>query len=72
MRECDLSNAHWRKSTCSDGNEGECVEVAGGVAGVAPVRDGKVTDGPVIVVGSAAWTEFIRTVGATGGATQPR
>ncbi|MFF9483723.1 DUF397 domain-containing protein [Streptomyces sp. NPDC014676] len=86
MREYDLSNAHWRKSTYSDGNGGscvevaydfpgaacwhkssysggsggeECVEVAAGLPGVVPVRDSKVDGGPVIVVGSAAWTEFI-------------
>ncbi|MET9821955.1 hypothetical protein ABZ038_10080 [Streptomyces sp. NPDC006349] len=28
-----------------------------------PVRDSRVNGGPVIVVGSAAWTEFVRTVG---------
>lgn len=92
MREYDLSNAHWRKSThsdgnggsCvevahdfpgaarwrkstySDGNGGECVEVTDGVPCVVPVRDSKLNAvSPVIVVGSSAWTEFIRTVGAT-------
>jgi hypothetical protein len=28
MREYDLSNASWRKSSYSDGNGGSCVEVA--------------------------------------------
>lgn len=90
MREYDLSNAHWRKSTYSDGNGGSCVEVAydfpgaahwrkssysggdggeacvevaAGLLGVVPVRDSKVADGPVIVVGSVAWTEFIGGIG---------
>ncbi|MFD3618327.1 DUF397 domain-containing protein [Streptomyces sp. NPDC058676] len=64
MREYDLTNAHWRKSTYSDGNGGSCVEVADGVPGaVVPVRDSKVPAGPVLVVGPVAWTEFIRTVG---------
>jgi hypothetical protein len=62
MREYDLSNAHWRKSTYSDGNGGSCVEVAHDFPGVVPVRDSKVTGGPVIVVGSVAWTEFIHAV----------
>lgn len=89
MREYDLSNAHWRKSTYSDGNGGscvevahdfpgaarwrkssysggdggeDCVEVAAGLPGVVPVRDSKVAGGPVIVVGSVAWTEFIHAV----------
>ncbi|MEV5934670.1 DUF397 domain-containing protein [Streptomyces sp. NPDC052079] len=93
MREYDLSEALWRRSTYSDGNGGNCIEVAydfpgaarwrkstysGGSGaedcvevahdfpGVIPVRDSKAgTAGPVIVVGSAAWTEFIRTVRAT-------
>ncbi len=66
MREFDLSNARWCKSTYSGGDGGEdCVEVAHDFPGVVPVRDSKAgAAGPVIVVGSAAWAEFIRTVGA--------
>ncbi|MGW9398581.1 DUF397 domain-containing protein [Streptomyces sp. NPDC055642] len=67
MREFDLSNAYWRRSSHSGGDGGEaCVEVAHGFPGVVPVRDSKLgVGGPVIVVGAATWTEFIRTVGAT-------
>ncbi|MGW7569460.1 DUF397 domain-containing protein [Streptomyces tendae] len=68
MREYDLSDAHWRKSTYSNGDGGNCLEVTDGVPGVIPVRDSKVADGPVIVVGSAAWTEFVRTVVQSRGA----
>ncbi|MEU5628633.1 MULTISPECIES: DUF397 domain-containing protein [Streptomyces] len=69
MRGYDLTNACWRKSTYSGGSGGEdCLEVADGVPGVIPVRDSKVADGPVIVVGSAAWTEFVRTVVQSRGA----
>lgn len=60
----DFPGAAWRKSTYSDGNGGSCVEVADGVPGVVPVRDSKVAGGPVLVIGSAAWTEFVRTVGS--------
>ncbi|MEU0223591.1 DUF397 domain-containing protein [Streptomyces sp. NPDC006284] len=56
--------ARWRRSSYSNGDGGNCVEVADGVVGVVPVRDSKVAGGPVIVVGSVAWTEFVRTVGA--------
>ncbi|NEY31580.1 DUF397 domain-containing protein [Streptomyces sp. PRKS01-65] len=92
MREYDLSNASWRKSSHSDGNGGNCVEVghgfpgaarwrkstysngeggsclevADGVPGVVPVRDSKVTGGPVVVVGAAAWTAFVGSVRAVG------
>lgn len=64
MREYDLSNARWTKSSYSNGEGGSCVEVADGVPGVVPVRDSKVAAGPVVVVGAVAWTEFVRTVGA--------
>ncbi|RSS53379.1 DUF397 domain-containing protein [Streptomyces sp. WAC01280] len=59
MREYDLSNARWRKSSYSDGDGGNCVEVLDDVPGVAPVRDSKVTDGPVLVVRAAAWSVFV-------------
>ncbi|MFZ3557455.1 DUF397 domain-containing protein [Streptomyces sp. BH055] len=86
MREYDLSTAHWRKSSYSDGNGGNCVEVAydfvgsarwrkstysggdggesclevaDGVPGVVPVRDSKVVDGDVVVIGAAAWSAFV-------------
>ncbi|MEV5755499.1 DUF397 domain-containing protein [Streptomyces tendae] len=68
MREYDLSDARWRKSTYSNGDGGNCLEVTDGVPGVIPVRDSKVADGPVIVVGSVAWTEFVRTVVQSRGA----
>ncbi|MER7051275.1 MULTISPECIES: DUF397 domain-containing protein [unclassified Streptomyces] len=63
MREYDLTNARWTKSSYSNGQGGDCVEVADGVPGVVPVRDSKVAGGPVVLVGPAAWTEFVRTVG---------
>ncbi|MEV0226042.1 DUF397 domain-containing protein [Streptomyces sp. NPDC050704] len=63
MREFDLTNARWRKSTYSGGDGGEdCVEVADGVPGSVPVRDSKLPHSPVLVVGAVAWTEFIGTV----------
>ncbi|MFJ9196502.1 DUF397 domain-containing protein [Streptomyces flaveolus] len=60
MREYDLSNARWTKSTYSNGEGGDCVEVAHGVPDVIPVRDSKVADGPVVLVGPAAWGAFVR------------
>ncbi|MDN3020335.1 DUF397 domain-containing protein [Streptomyces sp. S.PB5] len=52
--------ARWRKSSYSNGEGGSCVEVADGFPGVVPVRDSKVVDGPVLVVGAAAWGAFVR------------
>ncbi|MFF9451723.1 DUF397 domain-containing protein [Streptomyces flaveolus] len=60
MREYDLSNARWAKSSYSNGSGGDCVEVAHGVDGVVPVRDSKVGDRTVIVVRPAAWGAFVR------------
>ncbi|WP_128380150.1 DUF397 domain-containing protein [Streptomyces cavernae] len=69
MREFDLSSVQWRKSSYSDDNGGSCVEVADGVPGLVPVRDSKIPDGPVLVVGAVAWAEFI---GAVAGSTSCR
>jgi hypothetical protein len=62
MRRYDLTNARWRKSSYSDGNGGSCVEVADGAPGIVPVRDSKIPDGPVVLVGPAAWTDFVDAV----------
>ena len=59
MREYDLSNASWYKSSYSNGEGGNCVEVAAGVPNLVPVRDSKVPAGPVLLVGSVAWAEFL-------------
>ncbi|MFD0151093.1 DUF397 domain-containing protein [Streptomyces sp. NPDC055721] len=59
MREYDLNNAHWRKSSYSNGDGGNCVEVRDDVPGVVPVRDSKVADGPILVVPAAAWSVFV-------------
>lgn len=56
----DFSTALWRKSSYSNQDGGNCVEVAGGVLGAVPVRDSKVPGGPVLVVPAAAWREFVR------------
>jgi len=61
MREYDLSDARWRKSSYSDDNGGNCVEVSDNFPGVVPVRDSKNPDGPVLVVGRAAWAAFTGT-----------
>ncbi|QIK06145.1 DUF397 domain-containing protein [Streptomyces sp. ID38640] len=55
----DLSNASWRKSTYSNGQGGDCVEVADGIPSVVPVRDSARPAGPVVLVSEHAWTAFI-------------
>ena len=63
MRENDLTNARWRKSSYSGGNGGEdCIEVVDGVPGAVPVRDSKVPSGDVLVIGADAWAAFISAI----------
>ncbi|KOG40832.1 DUF397 domain-containing protein [Streptomyces resistomycificus] len=45
MRDYDLSNARWRKSSHSDGNGGDCVEVAYDFPGAANWRKSSYSDG---------------------------
>jgi hypothetical protein len=59
MHEYDLSNAHWRKSSYSNGDGGNCVEVAD-TLGFVPVRDSKLgTDSPVLAFPTDTWTRFL-------------
>jgi hypothetical protein len=60
MREYDLSDALWRKSSYSNGEGGNCVEVAARVPDLVPVRDSKLgTDSPVLAFPSHTWTHFL-------------
>ncbi|MEU5756950.1 DUF397 domain-containing protein [Streptomyces sp. NPDC047853] len=58
----DLNTAVWRKSSYSDGGANNCVEVAGGCAGLVPVRDSKVPEGRVLVFGAEPWAAFLAGV----------
>ena len=55
----DLTNAKWRKSTRSGGNEGTCVEVATNLPGVVAVRDSKNPGGPALVFQPVEWAAFL-------------
>lgn len=55
----DLSEALWIKSSYSNGDGGECVEVAATETAFVPIRDSKAPDGAVLVVGREAWTPFV-------------
>ncbi|MEU7297480.1 DUF397 domain-containing protein [Streptomyces exfoliatus] len=59
MRHYDLTNAHWFKSSYSNGDGGDCVEVAYDFPGVVPVRDSKNPAGPALIVPASAWTAFV-------------
>lgn len=60
----DLNRALWRKSSYSNGNGGECIEVADGFTGVMPVRDSKDPQGPALLFRAEAWADFLAGVKA--------
>ncbi|WP_406391310.1 DUF397 domain-containing protein [Streptomyces sp. NBC_00887] len=55
----DLCRAVWRKSSYSNGDGGNCVEVADGFPGLVPVRDSKSPAGPALAFTAAHWTPFV-------------
>ncbi|WP_432054778.1 DUF397 domain-containing protein [Streptomyces sp. bgisy022] len=55
----ELNGAEWRKSSYSNQAGGDCVEVATGAPGLAPVRDSKAPHGPVITFRAPTWVAFI-------------
>ncbi|MFJ7494579.1 DUF397 domain-containing protein [Streptomyces sp. NPDC097727] len=58
----DLSTAAWRTSSYSNGDGGNCVEVADNVPGFVPVRDTKLADSPVLALRTASWTAFVQSI----------
>ncbi|MEU7555905.1 DUF397 domain-containing protein [Streptomyces sp. NPDC044571] len=59
----DVNGLSWRKSSYSNGDGGDCVEVSDDVPGIIPVRDSKLAGvGPVLVFPAAAWTSFMHAV----------
>lgn len=62
MSTADLSRAVWRKSTRSDGNGGNCVEVARNLPDIVAVRDSKDRSGPALIFTPDEWTVFLAGV----------
>ncbi|MEU8524545.1 DUF397 domain-containing protein [Streptomyces sp. NPDC048629] len=58
----DLSSATWRKSSYSNGQGGDCVEVADHIPHTVPVRDSKNPAGPVLLVPAPAWVAFMEHI----------
>ncbi|MET8557663.1 DUF397 domain-containing protein [Streptomyces sp. NPDC004959] len=58
-----LTGAAWRRSSYSNQEGGDCVEVADGLAAVVPVRDSKAAPhGPVLTFAAASWRAFVSDV----------
>ncbi|MBQ0864053.1 DUF397 domain-containing protein [Streptomyces smyrnaeus] len=63
-KKSDVSALKWRKSSYSNGDGGNCVEVAAGATdGIVPVRDTKTAPtGPVLTFPMSQWRHFIRAL----------
>ncbi|WP_405564411.1 DUF397 domain-containing protein [Streptomyces sp. NBC_01180] len=59
MRSLDLTAVTWRKSSYSNQDGGQCLEVADGFAAAVPVRDSKNPDGPVVTFAAHGWAAFV-------------
>ncbi|MFD6322037.1 DUF397 domain-containing protein [Streptomyces sp. NPDC058442] len=53
-----------RRSSYSNVNGGNCVEISEDFPGTVPVRDSKTPRGPVIVVPATAWDVFVNSLKA--------
>ncbi|MFE7318843.1 DUF397 domain-containing protein [Streptomyces sp. NPDC057555] len=56
----ELSTARWRKSSYSNPNGGNCVEISEDFPGIVPVRDSKNPEGPALVVPTTSWATFVQ------------
>ena len=63
MTGTDLSHAFWRKSSYSQAETSECVEVAR-VARTVAVRDSKNPDGPVVALSRTQWSGLLAKIKA--------
>ncbi|WPP31048.1 DUF397 domain-containing protein [Streptomyces sp. CL7] len=55
----DPTGAARRRSSYSNQEGGNCVEVVDGLPGVVPVRDSKVPQGPTLCFEGGSWAAFI-------------
>ncbi|MBO0514139.1 DUF397 domain-containing protein [Streptomyces beijiangensis] len=58
----ELSAVEWRRSSYSNTQGGECVEVADGHPTLVPVRDSKRPQGPALLFPAPAWTAFLAQI----------
>ncbi|WKV74556.1 DUF397 domain-containing protein [Streptomyces sp. PCS3-D2] len=59
----DVNGLSWRKSSYSNGEGGDCVEVSDDLPGPIRVRDSKLADtGPVLAFPAASWALFVAAV----------
>ncbi|KPC78370.1 MULTISPECIES: DUF397 domain-containing protein [Streptomyces] len=61
MRSLDLTAVTWHKSSYSNQDGGQCLEVADGFTAVVPVRDSKYThnSSPTLMFTADGWSSFV-------------
>ncbi|MFE5601617.1 DUF397 domain-containing protein [Streptomyces coelicoflavus] len=59
MRAIDLSTITWRKSSYSNQDGGNCLEVAPGVPFLVPVRDSKDPARGALLFAAPVWAAFL-------------
>ncbi|MGV9312226.1 DUF397 domain-containing protein [Streptomyces sp. NPDC003691] len=65
----DIASQNWTSSSYSQSNGGECVQWVpeyASVHGVVPVRDSKLSDGPVLLLSPDAWSGLVALARSTG------
>ncbi|MFC9232475.1 DUF397 domain-containing protein [Streptomyces decoyicus] len=62
MRAIDLSNVTWRKSSYSNSDGGQCIEVSDDFPALVPVRDSKAPQGPALLFEAPVWASFVTAV----------
>lgn len=62
MRTSDLSAVAWRRSSYSNSDGGQCVEISDDLAAVVPVRDSKAPHGPTLTFPADDWSSFVAAV----------
>ncbi|GHE59460.1 hypothetical protein GCM10018785_30880 [Streptomyces longispororuber] len=55
----DVNTTRWQRSSYSNQDGGNCVEISTSFPGVVPVRDSKNPQGPILTVSSGAWSRFV-------------
>ncbi|WP_240135100.1 DUF397 domain-containing protein [Streptomyces sp. MUM 178J] len=52
----------WRRSSYSNQEGGNCVEVAESLPAVVPVRDSKIPHGPALIFPLNGWSSFVGAI----------
>jgi hypothetical protein len=62
VRAIDLNGVTWRKSSYSNPDGGECLEVSDDLPALVPVRDSKTPALGALLISPSAWSAFVESV----------